>query len=386
MIIYLSSAISPILFSAYLKDGCVTSGMQAQRFNSLVIEGLGYSTKVIAVGHPQYSDDAKIIGDKVIEESNVTYYILGNNTCGLRKVSNFWHLIKICRDILSRNTIDGVICDAISPLYSLAARLLSRWYGIPSIAIVTDIPVIMDANHPTVITHLSQKLMAQHDGYVLLTEAMNKLVNPKGKPYIIMEGICDDVEIEPSNRCNNDKFICVYTGSLSRQVGIEPLLNAFEKLNNDNAELIIYGKGSCEDLIIERGEKDEQIKYGGLVTNEEAARIQREADLLINPRPSNIGYAAYSFPSKIMEYMASGTPVLTTRLSGIPQEYYKYVYAINNDTTDGIYNALQHVLNLPEQEREAKGRAAQEYVKTRKNKRVQGKRILDMMSSIKELR
>ena len=43
--------------------------------------------------------------------------------------------------------------------------------------------------------------------------------------------------------------------------------------------------------------------------------------------------------------MASGTPVLTTRLPGMPKEYEEFVYLINDETIDGIGEALVSVLS-----------------------------------------
>ena len=56
----------------------------------------------------------------------------------------------------------------------------------------------------------------------------------------------------------------------------------------------------------------------GCVTNDEIVRLQCEATLLVNPRPSDKEFCKYSFPSKTIEYMASGTPVLMTKLPGVP--------------------------------------------------------------------
>jgi len=52
----------------------------------------------------------------------------------------------------------------------------------------------------------------------------------------------------------------------------------------------------------------------------------------------------YSFPSKLIEYMASATPVLTTRLPGIPPEYEPYVYWIEDDSVEGIEHSLRAVM------------------------------------------
>lgn len=384
MILYLSSGIEKNIFSDYFGKGLVGSSLQAQRFNSLVIEGLGHITQIAAIGHPEYTANSGPMPDVIKNIGETTFYIIGKKESRLRKWNNFRHLYKICKTIIRKNNIDAVICDAISPLYSLMARLLSKRFSIPSVAIVTDIPIIMEANHITVLTNFSQFLMQKHDGYVLLTEAMNDLVNPKKRPHIVMEGICDVQTVtDDTDKNENEIITCLYTGSLSVQTGILNLIEAFNKLKGNNIELHVYGKGPAEDIVTEASNNNKHITYGGLVTNEDAARLQRQADILINPRPANIGYAAYSFPSKVMEYMASGTPVLTTCLSGIPEEYFKYVLTINDDSVNGIYESLQAVLTMDRVERDAKGKTAQKFVLEKKNNVAQGGRILELINHIR---
>ena len=38
----------------------------------------------------------------------------------------------------------------------------------------------------------------------------------------------------------------------------------------------------------------------------------------VNPRQNNEEFTKYSFPSKTMEYLASGVPVVAYKLDGIP--------------------------------------------------------------------
>ncbi len=58
----------------------------------------------------------------------------------------------------------------------------------------------------------------------------------------------------------------------------------------------------------------------------------------------------YSFPSKTFEYMVSGTPFLTTRLKGIPQEYDKYIYSINDSDINLIKKEIETILLIPDEE------------------------------------
>ena len=55
-------------------------------------------------------------------------------------------------------------------------------------------------------------------------------------------------------------------------------------------------------------------------------------------------YTKNSFPSKNMEYMVSRTPIMTTKLPGMPEKYDPYVYFIEDESPDGIANVLRKVI------------------------------------------
>ncbi len=107
--------------------------------------------------------------------------------------------------------------------------------------------------------------------------------------------------------------------------------------------------------------------------------------LLVNPRSSAEELAKYSFPSKNMEYMASGTPILTTPLPGMPKEYYPFVYIFDDETVDGFEKTLRMLLSKPKDQLHEFGRRAKEFVLTHKNNRMQADRILSFFSNISRL-
>ena len=122
----------------------------------------------------------------------------------------------------------------------------------------------------------------------------------------------------------------------------------------------------------------------GCVRNSEIVEMQRKATLLINPRPSDEEFCKYSFPSKTIEYMASGTPVLMTRLPGVPAEYFEYVYIINDETVEGVCDALRRVLAQPEDELTRFGLAAREFVAENKGCATQCERIIDFLKQVEK--
>ena len=384
MILYLSSAIDDEYFAELVKKGYIKVGHQAQKFNSLVIRGLAEHTKVFAVSNPPYDLTKGEISPKTCSENNVCYSITGSNRSKLHKVNNFLQAKRYIKKISKENKIEAVVCDAVNVLASLNAILYSKFHKVPAIAIVTDIPKYLAKGKYTFFTRLMDYLIKKYDGYVLLTKAMDPLVNPNRKPYIIMEGLCEDSSAaEPvEEKTKNEVFTCVYTGSLALNTGIEELVKAVTLIERQDIKLKVYGNGILADSVKKAQENDSRIEYCGVVTNAEAVEAQRQADLLINPRPADVAYGHVSFPSKIMEYMASGTPLLTTKLPGIPEEYFDYLYLINDYSENGIKKSIETVMEYSFEDRNKFGSAARDFVLKNKNKTIQAKRIIELIFSM----
>ena len=129
-------------------------------------------------------------------------------------------------------------------------------------------------------------------------------------------------------------------------------------------------------------EKYDNVIYLGIAPNSEIVKSELRATLLVNPRPTNEEYTKYSFPSKNMEYMASGTPVLTTKLPGMPEEYNEYVYLLEDESAEGVCNALKEILTKPAEELYQKGKEAKEFVVREKNNVKQAEKLISLIDNL----
>ena len=100
--------------------------------------------------------------------------------------------------------------------------------------------------------------------------------------------------------------------------------------------------------------------------------------MLVNPRQNTDIFTKYSFPSKTMEYLASGRPVIGYRLDGIPEEYYKYIQLVNDNSVDALKDKIVEVCSLPADERNRIGMTAREFIVREKNPRVQCQKVKAM--------
>jgi glycosyltransferase involved in cell wall biosynthesis len=225
-----------------------------------------------------------------------------------------------------------------------------------------------------------------YDAYVFLTEAMNKVINKHNVPYIIMEGLVDsDIKIDSEvENLSNTKNI-LYAGGMHERYGLKTLVEAFMRINGDFYRLCIYGSGPfVNDLIEKYCKKDNRIHYMGVVPNSEVVKAEYQSILLVNPRPTTEAFTKYSFPSKNMEYMVSGRPLLTTNLPGMPSEYHEYVYIFESEDVLGFEKSLKQILSLSENELYKKGQSAKRWILDNKNNKIQTARIINMVIQIKD--
>ena len=203
-------------------------------------------------------------------------------------------------------------------------------------------------------------------------------LNPTGKPYVIIEGICDEnIEHEKFDHNNHS----IYAGYLDEKYGIKALIEAFILANVDGQELHIYGAGPYAEEAKRIANESDSIVYHGSVLNEIVVAEEKKARLLINPRPSNEEFTKYSFPSKNMEYMSSGTPVLTTKLLGMTKDYYEYVYCFKDETVEGMSETLKTILEKDDEQLLEKGKEAQHFVMMQKNNLIQARKILALVKN-----
>lgn len=267
---------------------------------------------------------------------------------------------------------------------ALAIIFLSKLAGIQCATIVTDVPqYLFLTNRKRLIIRLFEKpyvklteiIQARFDKYVFLTEQMNTLINKKNKPYIIIEGICDPhlFGLE-KNETKSVKKAIMYAGGLNVKFGLQLLIDAFKEIEG-NFELWIFGSGDYETEIIKHSQMDGRIKYFGKVNRNTVLEHEVKATLLVNLRNPEDELTKFSFPSKTMEYMSSGTPLLTTRLPGIPDEYFDYCFSLKEYNKDGLLNKIKEIIQLDPDLLETMGQSARDFVFSRKNATIQGHKL-----------
>lgn len=273
-------------------------------------------------------------------------------------------------------------------LLRASCEIKKKFSNIKICLIVTDLyrfmvvpNSIMSKSVMQYLENKSLKYIEEVDCFVLLSKYMEKDLNVLNRPFIIIEGIYDNVN--PTNICKIEKEhfkTVLYTGTLAKQYGIIHLLDAFSKIECDNYRLWICGEGDAKDEIIKRTKNDNRIKYFGQLKREEAVFLQKKATVLINPRLSNSEFTLYSFPSKTMEYLASGTPTIMHPLGCLPKEYLDHIFIATDESDIGLTKIIIDVCEKTQEELNAFGESATNFILKEKNSMVQVGKMMKLLN------
>jgi glycosyltransferase involved in cell wall biosynthesis len=222
--------------------------------------------------------------------------------------------------------------------------------------------------------------LAMLDAYVVLTEQMADVLNTEGKPYLVMEGLVDVYASSrgPDGSEKTGHPTVLYAGALRKEYGLETLVHGFQAWDEPDAELVVYGQGDYASELAAIAERDPRITYHGAVPMAEVVEAERRAWLLVNPRPADEEFTKYSFPSKNMEYLVSGTAVLTTPLPGMPREYLAHVLTIDAPGPVGVTQGLAKAFAEGRDGLLRRGENGRAFVLEHKNNVDQASRILSL--------
>lgn len=337
---------------------------------------------VLPVGTFPFAYRDLVLPDKEWEYFNTTHREVG---CLNLPYIKQWQRSRKIKKLLKKEKDKKIIIYSAYLPFLRATYKLGKEYDIT--LIVTDMPEFYDLGKVgklrKILRKISNKLVYKYmkrvNRFVLLTEQMKKPLQVGERPYTIVEGICSKNFIIPFNIDETKEKIILYTGTLHRQFGIETLVKAFMQISNENYRLWICGSGDYQKEIEDAAKQDKRICFYGYVSKDDAIKYQAQATVLVNPR-QNVGeYTKYSFPSKTMEYLLSGKPVVAYKLDGIPDEYDPYINYVVSNTEEALAEKLIEACEDAGGVMAEKARRAQAFVITQKSAKAQANKILSLL-------
>ncbi|MCR5449559.1 MAG: O-antigen ligase family protein [Solobacterium sp.] len=355
----------------------VRPGQQSQKFNRLIAEGFKLNgNKVTCCTAVPVSAAIADYLIKKIKDHDIYHYSLSINIPGIK---NIWNALAAFFYVMFAENA-AVAVDTLSIDNAAGALLASKLRGFRSTGIVTDLPEHFSGDQT--FSKIVYWIIRRCDSYVFLTKYMDERLNPKHKPWIVMEGLCD-AQTVPEQAGERTRSM-IFAGEIDPENGVLNLADAFLAWGYHGYDLYFYGNGKAMDTLKEKTKDDPHVHIMGLILNRELVEIMKNASLLLNPRPVHQDFVKYSFPSKVMEYMHTGTYHASTRLACIPDEYFNYIGDLGDGSPEDILKFLKAFENMPAGEMEEKGRQAQSFVLAEKNNRKQAGRIAELLEGLYE--
>lgn len=379
---------------------------QCKRFKP-TFSGVGFDRN-IAIG---LSEQVKITGislypipsfpkfNKLRQESHS--YTIGDFTCTIPNMISLPVVKEYNYGLAAYHTVKRIMRDdeenviLISGLYrSLIrpAKWLKKRFRLPIIAIVPDIPELMITYRKdySMLRNIFNKIDMQRsikyrstiDAFIVLSSFMNPVVNKYNRPWTVIDGLCNLTAIDQAKAEKSKERFILYAGKVTSTFGIDKLVDAFLKAKLKNTKLVICGDGDYAPTLRKKAAIYQEIDYKGTVSHSTVLSLEKSAILLVDPRPIDNEIAKMSFPSKIIEYMASGTPVLVSNIPSFSPEYRQYQYRIEEVTTYGIEKSLREVFKNSDEELKKKGSAARQFILENKTIHKQCEKIIDFIHSV----
>lgn len=386
-VIYISNYIDPKDFECLFKLSNGKIQQQNQRFHSMFIKSISsnYEVKVL----PVLPVNRNIINKTILKlkkHKTENVYYRGFLSVNIPFIKQIVDIFQVFTCFFKSKKDSIFIVDSMCYTGCIVIRFLKKLSNSKFICINTDLP-FKYANSSSKgasassLDRVLYKSIKSFDAFINITENIEKeLVT--NKPVLIINGFLDiDKSKDDISFSKHNPFRFAYAGALSRANGIDRLINAFKEL--PDYELYLFGivmdKGILNDIT-------KNIHYIGNIYNEDLNKHIKEMDCLINPRPSNLEYTLYSFPSKTFDYIKFNKPILTTRLRCYSKEIIENVYILSEESTEMMSNCIIKIANLSSEELIQKIKLMNKFANNEYSIEKNSNKILNWITSLKKNR
>ena len=240
------------------------------------------------------------------------------------------------REVLADFRPDVVVSFSV-PTSGWQALDVSRKAGIPYVFRALDVSHKIRKNLFSPLIKLAEKFVYKNASYVSAN-------NPAMADYCISmgarrEGVSVDLPpLDLSHFKNASSFrseyrkklgfsesdqVITYMGSFFYFSGLPEVLGELAKIERENLKLLLIGGGEQEQELRNLAEKlgiSERVKFAGFVGFADLPKYLGTTDVAINSMHRTLVSNA-AFPNKVLQYMASGLPVVSTDLDGLRKTF-----------------------------------------------------------------
>ncbi|CAN5343309.1 hypothetical protein BH18ACT12_BH18ACT12_23240 [soil metagenome] len=234
---------------------------------------------------------------------------------------------------------------------------------------------------------LQRRLAPRFDGHVVVADAIARdLLH--GRTFLRVEGGVSPQLMDRPRGANREvsrgRFVITFAGTLNEANGIVLILAAFRMLDA-RYTLRVAGSGPLEAMLREAAGRDPRLDYRGQLAFSDLLELYDDSDLLVNLRLTKAIDTSYFFPSKLIEFLATGVPVVTTNTGHVGEEFGGFVFLLEDENARGLADLITLVSAMDKAARNAIAQKARAYVVANKSWEVQARKVAVYVRRVAEI-
>jgi glycosyltransferase involved in cell wall biosynthesis len=245
-----------------------------------------------------------------------------------------------------------------------------RRHGVRWVPVIADLPKAEQrSRHDADLARAAGRIYLSYGSFV---------ASPH-EPKLHLDG--GVTRLPPPERSPASTRALLFTGALNRWGGVDQLVEAFAHLHDASAALWICGKGA-NDRLKRAVAADRRITLFGAVDEDKLRALSDAASAFVNPRPPSIPENAHNFPSKVLEYLSYGKPVVSTWTPGLAPEYRDVLMVVEDDSPGALAARLADALALPPRTLDEHRERVRAFLATKKLWSVQAGRLASWLAGL----
>jgi glycosyltransferase involved in cell wall biosynthesis len=226
------------------------------------------------------------------------------------------------------------------------------------------------------------RLIRRFDRLITVREDIARKYAP-GTPFLVVPGgvparLVGRNPEPPAGHPPAGPFTVAFAGALTPLNGVALLLQAMALLEGEPFRLRIAGRGPLEAEVRAAAAVDGRVEYCGFLGADQVAALYEGASLLADVRVGRGMDPSRFFQGKLIEYMASGRPVLTTARG--PSATADLVFRFEGTSGQELAATLRQLAAMPLEALAARAHAARQWVASEATWEAQGRRIREFLA------
>jgi len=222
------------------------------------------------------------------------------------------------------------------------------------------------------------------DEFIVISSYLRDKYIKMNAANVTLIPITAKINTSDNKKSFNSPLQVVYAGTFADKDGVKDIIAGFLAFNKsyENARLILTGKSAQQEIYREQFRNEQNIQFKGFMEDNDFYSLLKYSDVLCMCRNES-GFANAGFPFKLGEYLATGNPVICTRVSDV--EYYLNdddVYLIDPGCPEQICESLVRIVKDPVAARN-KGLKGLEKCSRYFSPEVNGKLLFDVLDRIR---